>query len=135
MGSLPYRAMVFLRQGPMRAMHIADGPDDIERQRGQDGAIPLDLMERCFAREADAVQWCSVMSEAEPQATGAWFVTASRGGRMMRITREAGLSSTIGVAAVGSSAEALGDVLAAAGMPASPALTSEPVRLKPVGSA
>lgn len=69
MDSLPYRATIFMR--PV-GLHC-----------GQ-----IDMMERSFAREADAVFWCKVRSEAEPNATGAWIVSECRGGRMLTIVRE-----------------------------------------------
>lgn len=69
MDSLPYRATIFMR--PV-GLHC-----------GQ-----IDMMERSFAREADAVFWCKVRSEAEPNATGVWIVSECRGGRMLTITRE-----------------------------------------------
>src|SRR3954452_6664431 len=81
MDVLPYRATIFLR--PV-GLHC-----------GQ-----MELMERSFAKEADAVFWCRVMCEAESQATGVWMVARSKGGRMLELTREQGLSSAVGQTAV-----------------------------------
>jgi len=77
MDSLPYRATIFLR--PV-GLHC-----------GQ-----MELMERSFAKESDAVFWCRVMCEAEAQATGVWMVARSKGGRMLELTSEQGLASIVG---------------------------------------
>ena len=81
MDSLPYRATIFLR--PV-GLHC-----------GQ-----MELMERSFAKESDAVFWCRVMCEAEAQATGVWMVARSKGGRMLELTCEQGLASIVGPNAV-----------------------------------
>ena len=81
MDSLPYRATIFLR--PV-GLHCG----------------PMELMERSFAKENDAVFWCRVMCEAEAQATGVWMVVRSKGGRMLELTSEQGLASAFGLAAV-----------------------------------
>lgn len=60
----------------------------------------MELMERSFAKETDAVFWCRVMCEAEAQATGVWMVARNKGGRMLELTSEQGLASIAGVAAV-----------------------------------
>ena len=104
--SLPYRATVFLR--PM-GLHC-----------GQ-----LELMERNFARESDAAVWCRVMTEAEPRATGAWMVAKSKGGRLLKLTREQGMESLTGRPegrmAVAVARDELAEVLGRAGLPAEPA--------------
>jgi hypothetical protein len=107
MEPLPYRATIFLR--PI-GLHC-----------GQ-----LELMERSFAKEADAVFWCRVMTEAEPQATGVWFVARSKGGRLLEMTREQGFSAVPGLAP--HAADPLAGVLAEAGL-------AEPVKLELVGAA
>ena len=111
--SLPYRATIFLR--PV-GLHY-----------GQ-----LELMERNFAKEADATVWCRVMTEAEPRATGAWMVAKSNGGRVLKLTHEQGLESVTGRAegrlAVPAGDE-LADVLGRAGLP------DEPAEVKLLGAA
>ena len=72
MDTLPYRATVFLRPA--------------EPPCGQ-----IELMERLFAGEADAVCWCRVMIQADPRATGAWMVVKARRGRVLELARESGL--------------------------------------------
>lgn len=69
MDSLPYRATIFMRPVGLPCGRI-------------------DMMERSFAKEADAVFWCKVRTEAEPNATGVWTVSECRGGRMLTIIRE-----------------------------------------------
>ena len=76
MEALPYRATVFLRP---------DGPQSTE-----DGP-PVELMERRFARERDAIDWCRVMTEAQCGATGIWLVARSKPGRSLELTRENGV--------------------------------------------
>lgn len=73
--SLQFRATVFLRP-------TVDGE-------------PVTLMERHFAKEGDAVTWCRVMTEAQPQASGLWFVAAARNGRVLALAREAGIAQAI----------------------------------------
>jgi hypothetical protein len=94
MESLPYRATVLLRPHTIPACRdeyfAITGSTSREFETGGE----LQLMERFFAREADAVQWCNVMAEAEPQATGAWFVAVCAGGRVLRVAREAGAFSS-----------------------------------------
>jgi hypothetical protein len=113
MDSLPFRATIFMR--PV-GLHC-----------GQ-----LELMERHFAQEADAVFWCKVMTEAEPHATGAWMVARSRGGRRLEMTHEQGLGGLAGLPQPVD--DHLAGVLAGAGMPAEPGL-APPVALELVGSA
>jgi hypothetical protein len=76
MEALPYRATVFLRPG---------GP----RRTEDDG--PVELMERRFARERDAIDWCRVMTEAQGGSTGIWLVARSKPGRSLELTRENGV--------------------------------------------
>jgi len=76
MEALPYRATVFLRPG---------GP------RGTEDDGPVELMERRFARERDAIEWCRVMTEAQCGATGIWLVARSKPGRSLELTRENGV--------------------------------------------
>lgn len=114
MDALPYRATIFLR--PV-GLHC-----------GQ-----IDLMERSFAREADAVFWCKVMSEAEPHATGVWLVAESKGGRMLTVTREENFALASGVAGTpAETREALGALLH--GQPSGHA-AGEAVKMRLVGSA
>jgi hypothetical protein len=77
MEALPYRATVFLRP---------DGPRGTEEDDG-----PVELIERRFARERDAVEWCRVMTEAQRGATGIWLVARSMPGRSLELTRENGV--------------------------------------------
>jgi hypothetical protein len=79
MEALPYRATVFLRPG---------GPRGTEED---DGDGPAELIERRFARERDAVEWCRVMTEAQPGATGIWLVARLARGRSLELTRENGV--------------------------------------------
>src|SRR4051812_8918682 len=76
MEALPYRATVFLRP---------DGPQSTE-----DGP-PVELMERRFARERDAIDWCRVMTEAKCGSIGIWLVARSKPGRSLELTRENGV--------------------------------------------
>ena len=77
MEALPYRATVFLRPGGSGCT----AEDD----------VPTELMERRFARERDAVEWCRVMTEAQSGATGIWLVARSAAGRSLELTRENGV--------------------------------------------
>ena len=132
--SLPYRATVFLR-----CVDVRENDSGRRDTNASEPGLPVppesvDLMERCFAKEDDAVIWCNVMSEAEPQATGVWFVALSRGGRLMTITREDGLRVKHDRSARVDGHE-FDAVLAAAGMASSAELACKPVRLEAVGSA
>src|SRR4051794_3465849 len=73
--TLPYRATVFLRA-------VA-------------GGRPVSLIERAFAKEDDAVTWCQVMTEAQPQASGVWYVAAIESGRTMTLARQMGIDAAI----------------------------------------
>lgn len=73
MGVLPYRATVFICGG----------------------CEPLNLIERDFARETDAVKWCRVMTEAKDFATGQWMVARKAGAREREVTRENGLGTPV----------------------------------------
>ena len=68
---LPYRATVFLEA------------EDGEGRR-------LEMIERHFKKEADAVSWCKTMTIAQIRSNGAWMVASSNGGRSLTITRAAG---------------------------------------------
>ncbi len=120
MDSLPYRATIFMR--PV-GLHC-----------GQ-----LEMMERNFAQESDAVFWCKVMSEADSRATGVWLVAVSKGGRVLSVTREEGLSLANGlgvsVATTDLTANRLDAVLGGAGLSAEPSLAEHPAKLSLVGSA
>ena len=94
-------------------------------------SAPLDLMERSFARESDALLWCNVMSEAEPQATGLWYVAMSRGGRSMSITRNSELFESAADRVAGTP-EGQDGVLANAELPNS--AIRHPIQLESVGS-
>ncbi len=127
--TLPYRATIFLKSGAtpevgqlMRSSCESSHYEPIEA---------LELMERSFAKEADAVVWCNVMTEAEPLATGVWFVAKSLGGRMLVVTRETGLAPT---GAMLGARDELGGVLAEAGLRAA-GLTLEPAKLEAIGCA
>ena len=81
MEALPYMATVFLRLG---------GP---RRTEGDDG--PVELIERRFARERDAIDWCRVMTEGQCGATGIWLVARSKPGRSLELTRENGVLTPV----------------------------------------
>ncbi len=68
---LPYRATVFL-------------------DCGSGESLRLEMMERHFQKEADAIAWCKTMTVAQTEATGSWMVASSKGGRSLIITRAAG---------------------------------------------
>ena len=93
---MPYRATVLMRY----ADHMGLPCEQME------------LVERHFAKEADAIVWCRVMTEAEPHATGVWFVACEKAGRSLTVTRENGLSAAIETPA----GVELDGVLAGAGM-------------------
>jgi hypothetical protein len=123
MDLLPYRATIFLRPAGLSC--------------GQ-----LELMERSFAKENDAVFWCRVMCEADPQATGVWMVARSKGGRMLELTSEQGLASAVGQAAMnqlmttGPGAAELGSVLAGTTIrPKSPLVGMDPMGVELVAGA
>jgi hypothetical protein len=80
MEALPYRATVFLRP-------------DRPRRTEDDG--PVELIERRFARERDAIDWCRVMTEAKRGSTGIWLVARSLPGRSLELTRENGVLSPL----------------------------------------
>ena len=83
MEALPYRATVFLRPGASRCTEA----------EAEDG--PTELMERRFARERDAVEWCRVMTEAQRGATGIWLVARSTAGRSLELLRENGVMTPL----------------------------------------
>ncbi len=68
---LPYRATVFL-----------------EAEEGE--GRRLEMIERHFQKEADAVTWCKTMTIAQARSNGAWMVASSAGGRSLTITRAVG---------------------------------------------
>ena len=74
MTTLPFRATVFLRAVAGR---------------------PVSLIERAFAKEDDAVTWCQVMTEAQPQASGVWYVAFIESGRTMTLARQRGIDAAI----------------------------------------
>ena len=86
MESLPYRATVFLRPAGLDCEPFG-GPFGCRI----DGLGSMELMERMFATEADAVRWCRVMTEGRSEAAGIWMVARSKGGRMLELRREHGL--------------------------------------------
>jgi hypothetical protein len=90
MEALPYRATVFLRPGGSRSTE-------------DDG--PMELMERRFARERDAVEWCRVMTEAQRGATGIWLVARSTAGRSLELMRENGVLTRLDAVEVRESEE------------------------------
>jgi hypothetical protein len=93
MEALPYRATVFLRPGGSRSAED-DGPMEL-----------MELMERRFARERDAVEWCRVMTEAQRGATGIWLVARSTAGRSLELMRENGVLTRLDAAEVRESEE------------------------------
>lgn len=56
----------------------------------------MELMERMFADEADAVSWCRVMTAAKHESTGVWMVAKAKPGRTWSVACEQGISSNTG---------------------------------------